>query len=134
MKIRLFSGQERTAMTLRQVIKSAEKLSDQEKLALIENVVQMLQRSSSANQNYVNSVAKQHMKDSDTGTVADLDTFLDESTEEEIITLLREHLDSPDPDPAQTLHFGMFKDRLPVDEAYFRMAEWRPSNEDLDGA
>ena len=119
-------------MKLKQVIESAQKLSDQEKLALIETVVQMLQRSTYADQAHFDPLTNQHMKA--TGTADKLDAFLDEATEEQIHALLHDHLDTPDPDPDQMLRFGMFKNRIPVDEAYFRMAEWHPSNEDLNGA
>ena len=62
-----------------------------------------------------------------------LDILFDEATDEEIDATLNEHLNSPDPEPDHMIRFGMFTGRIPVDEEYFRMAEWHPSAEDLAG-
>jgi len=63
----------------------------------------------------------------------DFDDYFCEETQEAFLAEMQKFLHMPNPEPEQMIRYGMFKDQIPVDEEYFTMAEWHPSEEELTG-
>jgi hypothetical protein len=112
-------------MTLDNVLQQVRKLSDNEKLALIESTVHMLQESQSATSASGEPVVPD---------LTDTKDQLIEQGQRKMAVIVHELLSRPNPTPEQMLTYGLFKGRLKLDEEDFKAAEWRPSQEELDNA
>ncbi len=121
-------------MGIQEILQQVQNLSIADKLTLIERTVRILRQDigDGASVESVSETKASYTVDTDTHG-KNLELPLDDLADAGIDAMLRSHLSSPDPDPSQMLHFGMFEGRIPLDEKYFRLAEWHPSPEDLAG-
>lgn len=149
-------------MTLSDILDSVRQLSQNDKLALIEATAQMLRQALDDNGDEsveaIAEVAALYRVHTIGGEVSkrpvqssiqissahsrsvemesleiNLDDYFCDDTREEFLAEMRNFLTMPNPEPEQMIQSGMFKGRIPVDDEYFKMAEWHPSEEELAG-
>lgn len=99
-------------MTLENLLQQVRRLSDSEKLALIESTVHMLQKKTFADDNSVVNLTEQRQRMAD---------------------IVGKLFSRPDPIPGQMMSRGIFKG-VTIDESDFKAAEWHPSDDELDNA
>lgn len=126
-------------MTVEQILESVEQLSDGEKLAVIEAISRMMQRSLFApSPSVAGRKAKAKPKRIRTSLIDDpqpaqvsVEKIVPEK-DDPLTALLVELKNRPDPTPEQMLTRGLFKG-LVINEEDFRAAEWHPTDEELAG-
>jgi len=106
------------------LLQSIQDLSIAAKLALIEAITQMLQNELQSRP-YTNGSGKQ--------SVPSANSSAGKTDNQNMQALIAELLSRPAPTPDKMLHRGMFQGRIPVDEEFFTLAEWHPSDEELAG-
>lgn len=107
------------------LLKSVRTLSVSDKLLLMQTVAYMLRQELAA---YEQSTSEQQ-NGAKPHRLAQI--MLDAQTDASLI--VAELLSRPSPTPEQMLPRGLFKGQLQLDDEDFRMAEWRPSEEELVG-
>lgn len=109
-------------MTLHDVLQQVTKLSNADKLALIEATAQMLREASDVNgDESVEAVAE---------VVA---PYRVSEGVDKMRELLIELGNRPNPTPDKMITYGLFKGQLNVTDDDLRAAEWHPTDEELDG-
>lgn len=123
-------------MSVEQVIKAIEQLTDSEKLTVIQATIGMLQRSETGSPQIdtVAEVALLYRMDGD-ATKAEEGSASRKgspvSSHPTLSEVIQELMSRPDPEPEQMLRPGLLKG-IVFDEEDFRAAEWHPSEEELE--
>lgn len=128
-------------MTLENILPQVQKLSNQEKLALIEATAQMLQTEQAVKETAapfsVEETTDPPAVSGPDETNADLsfEEWQEQQFEQgrrKIAALAQELLSRPDPPREKMLKYGLFKGQLSFDEEDFKAAEWHPTDEELE--
>lgn len=103
-------------MTLENLLQHVRRLSDSEKLALIQSTAHMLQQS--------------HFTDD---SLIGEDSSVVNLTEQShhMVEIIEKLMSRPDPVPGQMMKRGIFKG-VTIDESDFKAAEWHPHDDELD--
>ncbi|MBX3050496.1 MAG: hypothetical protein KF753_03410 [Caldilineaceae bacterium] len=123
-------------MSVEQVIKTIEQLTDSEKLTVIRATAGMLQRSATdlPQIDTVAETAPLYRVDEDAakaerGSASQKGSPV--SSHPTLSEVIQELMSRPDPEPEQMLKPGLLKG-IVFDEEDFRAAEWHPSEEELE--
>ena len=114
------------------LLETVQALSVQEKLSLIHSITEMLQNDVSPN----NGTAAQNGSSSNQPRAPkELNTNKEGYTleQQKIRAKIQELLDRPNPTPEQMLPGGIWKGKVEFTEEDFKAAEWRPTDEELEG-
>jgi len=121
-------------MTLNDLLVQIELLSDADKRILINETIHMLtaQENGSSAPRVIAETAL-----ADAYVVAPPAPVSKREPDEAYLAKLRSQIEElmarPDPAPDQMMKHGMFKGRLDLDEEFFKLAEWHPTEEELTG-
>lgn len=121
-------------MTFAGIVNEVQTLSRDEKLELVEALLEMLRQELNDDSTHsVSEVAAPYIADELVRTSLTAEIDFDEASDTNLDALLYAHLNSPDPEPHQMLPYGLFKG-INFSEDDFRAAEWHPSTEDVASA
>lgn len=121
-------------MTFASIVNEVQTLSRDEKLELVETLVQLLRQELTADSAHsVSEIAAPYIADELVNTSLTAEIDFDKASDSNLDALLYGHLNSPDPEPHQMLPYGLFKG-MNFTEEDFRAAEWHPSTEDVASA
>ena len=108
-----------------QLLQSIRKLSIRDKLSVLHAVTEMLQEEFAVN--------GQNGSQSDANILAPKQSAPAKHDKQDMAALVAELLNRPNPTPEQMLPYGIGQGQLNLTEDDFKIAEWHPTDEELDG-